>query len=98
MNEEKQKISEAYKEMLSILEARGYYQGLYKPSFIGVKVEKMFLDHRDDLDLTDKSLIQMEKNNHYKAMAKLEKGVLDALAKMDNRDKFWTKFLKSKGL
>ncbi len=75
-----------------------YYQGLYKPNFIGAKVDKMFLDHRDDLDSTDKKSIQMEKNNHYKAMAKLEKGVLDALAKMDNRDAFWKKFLKSKGL
>ena len=88
------KIEDYLKEAIPVK----YYQGLYKPNFIGVKVEKMFLDHRDDLDLTDKRLIQMEKNNHYKAMAKLEKGVLDALAKMDNRDAFWTKFLKSKGL
>jgi len=79
-------------------EARGYNQGLYSVRYIGKKVEPMFLDHRDDLDHTDKALIQMEKRNHIKAMAKLEKGVLDALAKMDNRQNFWEKFLKSKGL
>jgi len=79
-------------------EARGYNQSLYKTRFLGKKVEPMFLDHRDELDHTDKQLIQMEKRNHYKAMAKLEKEVLDVLAKMDNRNKFWEKFLKEKGL
>ena len=43
-------------------------------------------------------MIQFEKKNHYKVMSNLEKGVLDALAKMDKQQGLWEKFLKEKGL
>jgi hypothetical protein len=75
-----------------------YYQGLYKPQWIGKKIEPMFLDHRDDIDDRVKKTIQSEKKNYFKAMEKHEKEVLDALSKMDNQAAFWKKYLKKQGL
>ena len=96
MKKEKDSILEAYEKML--VERSGPYSGKWSKQYIGKKAGPIFLDHRDDINDHDKKMIQFEKKNHYKVMSNLEKGVLDALAKMDKQQGLWEKFLKEKGL
>jgi ABC-type antimicrobial peptide transport system ATPase subunit len=94
----KDKILEAYKEVLSEAIPRKFYQGLWNKRFLGKKMNDIILIHKTDLDPRDEKLIRSEQKNYWKSMQKHEAEVLDALSKMDNVAAWWRKFLDKHGL
>jgi hypothetical protein len=93
MSKEKDKILEAYEEML--VEGRGYYRGLWKEQFDPKDYRPMSLP--PGYENVEEQVIKQHKKFR-EDMWKLETMVTKYLIQMDKRSNVWEKWLKLQGL